>query len=157
LPGFLLSDSTGITAETLGNTLLTQFPAIEFDRTTIPFILNVQQARAVVDSIDDLVAGGLKPIVFSTAVSTDIRATLATCKGTLVDLLGTYLGVLEEALATRASHEPGRAHGQNRGQTDRHRRAGRRQPGRVLRLQAGPARPGAPPSSSAAWARRRCR
>ncbi|TFC16826.1 kinase/pyrophosphorylase [Cryobacterium algoritolerans] len=110
-PVFFLSDSTGITAETLGNTLLTQFPAIEFDRMTIPFILNVEQAQAVVDTVDGLVARGLRPIVFSTAVGSDIRRTLATCTGTLVDLLGTYLGQLEEALGTRSSNIPGRAHG----------------------------------------------
>lgn len=33
-PVYFLSDSTGITAETLGNTLLTQFPANYFDRIT---------------------------------------------------------------------------------------------------------------------------
>ncbi|HSP51739.1 MAG TPA: pyruvate, water dikinase regulatory protein [Cryobacterium sp.] len=110
-PVFFLSDSTGITAETLGNTLLSQFPTVDFDRTTIPFILNVDQAQAVVDQIDGLVERGQKPIVFSTAVTSDIRHTLGTCRATLIDLLGTYLGQLEETLATQASNEPGRAHG----------------------------------------------
>ncbi|MBC7443509.1 MAG: kinase/pyrophosphorylase [Ramlibacter sp.] len=112
VPVFFLSDSTGITAETLGNTLLTQFPEIDFDRTTIPFILDVAQAQSVVATIDGLAArGGHKPIVFSTVVTSNIRHTLAECTGTLVDLLGTYLGQLEQALAARASNEPGRAHG----------------------------------------------
>ncbi|MCY7287814.1 MAG: kinase/pyrophosphorylase, partial [Cryobacterium sp.] len=110
-PVFFLSDSTGITAETLGNTLLSQFPTLEFERTTIPFILNVEQAQAVVDLVDGLVAGGQTPIVFSTAVTSDIRNTLGTCQATLIDLLGTYLGQLEATLSTSASNEPGRAHG----------------------------------------------
>lgn len=110
-PVFFLSDSTGITAETLGNTMLSQFPTNNFDRTTVPFLTTVEQAEAVVKAIDGLAARGLTPIVFSTAVSSDIRSTLARCKGTLVDLFGTYIGQLEEALATRASGDPGRAHG----------------------------------------------
>ncbi|WP_223982917.1 pyruvate, water dikinase regulatory protein [Arthrobacter sp. NicSoilB8] len=110
-PVYFLSDSTGITAETLGNTLLTQFPANNFDRITVPFITTAEQARSVVKTIDGLAATGLQPIVFSTAVSSDIRQTLATCKGIIVDLIGTHVGQLEHALGTPASGEPGRAHG----------------------------------------------
>jgi len=110
-PVYFLSDSTGITAETIGNTLLTQFPANNFDRITVPFITTVEQARKVVDTIDKLADSGLRPIVFSTAVSGDIRQTVATCRGIIVDLIGTNVGVLEEALGTPASGEPGRAHG----------------------------------------------
>lgn len=110
-PVYFLSDSTGITAETLGSTLLTQFPACTFDRTTVPFITTVEQAQIVVDTINDLAARGLAPIVFSTAVSSDIRRTVAKCKATLVDFFGTHVGVLEQALAAEASGEPGRAHG----------------------------------------------
>ena len=110
-PVYFLSDSTGITAETLGNTLLTQFPANNFDRITVPFITTVEQARTVVSTIDKLAATGLRPIVFSTAVSSDIRQALATCQGIIVDLIGTHVGQLEQALGSRASGEPGRAHG----------------------------------------------
>ena len=110
-PVYFLSDSTGITAETLGNTLLTQFPANNFDRITVPFITTVEQARTVVDTIDSLAATGPQPIVFSTAVSSDIRQVLATCQGIIVDLIGTHVGQLEQALGTPASGEPGRAHG----------------------------------------------
>ncbi|MEC5191987.1 regulator of PEP synthase PpsR (kinase-PPPase family) [Arthrobacter sp. MP_M7] len=110
-PVYFLSDSTGITAETLGNTLLTQFPENEFDRITVPFITTVDQARAVVRVIDNRAAAGLQPIVFSTAVGSDIRQTLGTCTGIIVDLIGTHVGQLELALGVEASGEPGRAHG----------------------------------------------
>ncbi|HEV7169325.1 MAG TPA: pyruvate, water dikinase regulatory protein [Micrococcaceae bacterium] len=110
-PVYFLSDSTGITAETLGNTLLTQFPGSNFDRITVPFITTVEQARTVIDTIDRLAASGPRPIVFSTAVSSDIRKALTTCRGIIVDLIGTHVRVLEQALGTPASGEPGRAHG----------------------------------------------
>ena len=110
-PVYFLSDSTGITAETLGNTLLTQFPANNFDRITVPFITTAGQARSVVEIIDRLAAKGPRPVVFSTAVSKDVREVLGTCKGIVVDLIGPHVGQLEEALGSVASGEPGRAHG----------------------------------------------
>ena len=48
---FFVSDRTGITAETLGASLLTQFPDIEFKRTNIPFISNELAANAAVATI----------------------------------------------------------------------------------------------------------
>ncbi|MDQ0093189.1 pyruvate, water dikinase regulatory protein [Paeniglutamicibacter psychrophenolicus] len=110
-PVYFLSDSTGITAETLGNTLLTQFPESNFNRTTVPFITTVEQARSVVDAIDAIAARGLPPIVFSTVVGGDIRMTLAECRATVVDLIGTHIRQLEGALGTAASGKPGQAHG----------------------------------------------
>lgn len=110
-PVYFISDSTGITAETLGNTLLTQFPGHQFDRITIPFITTAEQASSAVKAIDGTAARGPQPIVFSTAVSNDVRQILATCKGIVVDLIGMHVGQLEHALGTPASGEPGRAHG----------------------------------------------
>ena len=45
---FFLSDRTGITAETLGNSLLSQFDDIDFQRTTLPFINSPEKAAATV-------------------------------------------------------------------------------------------------------------
>ena len=49
---FFLSDGTGITAETLGNTLLTQFDGVEFKKTTLPFINTPDKARNTVEYIN---------------------------------------------------------------------------------------------------------
>ena len=49
VPVFFLSDSTGISAETMGNALLIQFPDLRFERTLIPFISSVEEARKVVE------------------------------------------------------------------------------------------------------------
>ena len=91
-PVYFLSDSTGITAETLGNTLLTQFPANNFDRITVPFITTVEQAGAVVRTIDELAATGPRPIVFSTAVSSDIRQVLRRARASSSTSLGHTSG-----------------------------------------------------------------
>ena len=52
VPVFFLSDSTGISAETLGNALLIQFPALRFERRLLPFITSVEEARRVVAILD---------------------------------------------------------------------------------------------------------
>lgn len=108
---FFLSDSTGITAETLGNTLLTQFPTQRLERRTIPFITTVEQAREVVALIDRVAASGPRPIIFSTTVSPDIRAVLSQSRGSFFDLFGAHIGQLEQALGSSANGVPGQAHG----------------------------------------------
>ncbi|MEX5297037.1 pyruvate, water dikinase regulatory protein [Kocuria sp. CPCC 205268] len=108
---FFLSDSTGITAETLGNTLITQFPHQRFERHTVPFIITGERARQVAARIDAVAATGRMPVVFSTVVDPDIRGILATSQGFFVDLFGTHLPQLESALHATANRQPGRAHG----------------------------------------------
>lgn len=108
---FFLSDSTGITAETLGNTLITQFPEQRFERHTVPFISTVERARQVAARIDAVAATGRMPVVFSTVVNPDIRDLLAASQGFFVDLFGTHLPQLETALHATANLQPGRAHG----------------------------------------------
>ena len=71
---FFVSDQTGITAETMGHSLMTQFDGIEFRQVTVPFISTVDKAIEAVRKID-LVAKheGVRPIVFSTLVQEDVR------------------------------------------------------------------------------------
>ena len=64
VPVFFLSDSTGISAETMGNALLLQFPDLKFERSTIPFISGVDHAREVVATLDEAAAGPVMPLVF---------------------------------------------------------------------------------------------
>ena len=40
---FFVSDQTGVTAETLGHSLLTQFEGSEFDVVTLPFLDTVDK------------------------------------------------------------------------------------------------------------------
>jgi regulator of PEP synthase PpsR (kinase-PPPase family) len=55
---FFVSDGTGITAETLGSILITQFPSQRFERHTMPFLTTDEQARHLVAQIDAVVAAG---------------------------------------------------------------------------------------------------
>ncbi|MGQ0698337.1 MAG: posphoenolpyruvate synthetase regulatory kinase/phosphorylase PpsR [Panacagrimonas sp.] len=110
-PVFFLSDGTGITAETLGNTLLTQFDGVTFKKSTLPFINTVEKARNTIEYIDYLGSTGPRPMVFSTTVNEEVRAVLRTCTGMFVDLFDTYIPAIEEELGQKSTHTQGRAHG----------------------------------------------
>ena len=76
VPVFFLSDSTGISAETMGNALLIQFPDLRFERRLIPFISTVEEARRVVAILDEAMDGPVTPLAFTTAAVDEIRLEL---------------------------------------------------------------------------------
>jgi [pyruvate, water dikinase]-phosphate phosphotransferase / [pyruvate, water dikinase] kinase len=109
---FFVSDQTGVTAETLGRSLLTQFESHEFDQVTVPFIDTVDKADAVVRRINATAAEqGTRPLVFSTLVQDELRERFITVSGLFLDFFEAFLSPLERELQTRSSHTTGRAHG----------------------------------------------
>jgi regulator of PEP synthase PpsR (kinase-PPPase family) len=108
---YFVSDSTGITAETLGSALLANFPAVSFDRHRIPFVDSVDGARAVVADIRQAVESGAQPIVFATVKSAEILGELAASEAVVIDLLGGHLREVEAALNSTASEQLGQYHG----------------------------------------------
>ena len=58
---FFLSDRTGITAEMLGNSLLTQFEDFEFHRQTIPFVDSPEKVDAAIRQVNEAAARALVP------------------------------------------------------------------------------------------------
>lgn len=109
---FFLSDRTGITAETLGNGLLTQFDDIDFIKSTKPFINTPEKAQAMVEYIGHVAEdSGVRPLVFSTTVSDEIRAILRGADAFFLDLFDTFVPSLENELQAKSTHAAGRAHG----------------------------------------------
>ncbi len=109
---FFLSDQTGVTAETLGRSLLTQFEHHDFDQVTLPFIDSVDKAEEAVARINAVATElDTRPIIFSTLVHDDIRERFSRVNGLVLDLFSTFLGSLEQELVMRSSHTVGRAHG----------------------------------------------
>lgn len=109
---FFLSDQTGVTAETLGHSLLTQFDSQNFRQVTLPFIDSEDKAMAAVKKInaasrDD----GLRPIVFSSLVHDDLRELLKQADGLYLDIFDAFVGSLESELEMKSSHATGKAHG----------------------------------------------
>lgn len=109
---FFVSDGTGITAETLGNTLLTQFEGLAFTKTTLPFINTVEKARSTLDYINFVARdSSMRPLVFSTTVNDEVRAILRGADGLFLDLFDQFVHVMEGELALKSTHAQGRAHG----------------------------------------------
>ncbi len=109
---FMLSDGTGITAETLGNSLITQFENIEFEKLTIPYIDSIQKAESVVLRINQsFEEQGSKPLVFMTLVDPEIRQYFKQANACVFDLFSTFIGPLENELLEKSSYTVGRTHG----------------------------------------------
>ncbi len=109
---FFISDRTGITAETLGQSLLTQFPSIEFNRTNIPFVTNELAARNAAAMIEKAAAEDDEPpLVFSTLTDTSIQQIIAADHQYVFDLFGTFIELLEDLLGLESSHTAGSMHG----------------------------------------------
>jgi [pyruvate, water dikinase]-phosphate phosphotransferase / [pyruvate, water dikinase] kinase len=109
---FFVSDQTGVTAETMGHSLMTQFEGLEFRPVTLPFVSDVDKAREVVRRINRAAQDeGLRPIVFSTLVQDELRDIVVTADGLFLDFFAAFVGPLERELNTRSSHRAGRAHG----------------------------------------------
>lgn len=111
VPVFFLSGSTGISAETMGNVLLIQFPDLQFERRLFPFITTVDEARRVVAILDGAVDGPVAPLVFSTAAVDEIREVLLTSRCPIIDFFGLHMQKVEETLGVRGMRVAARPHG----------------------------------------------
>ncbi|MCW2816850.1 MAG: ppsR [Nocardioides sp.] len=111
VPVFFLSDSTGISAETMGNALLIQFPDLVFDRTTIPFIKSVEEAQEVVRVLDEAVDGPVMPLAFTTAAEDHIRHELAKTRAPIIDFFEMHMAKVESVLGHQGVREVARLHG----------------------------------------------
>jgi hypothetical protein len=109
---FFVSDRTGITVETLGHTLLSQFTGVAFREEIRRFVDTPAKAQAVADEINQAArASGLRPVVFSTLIGEDTRRAVADAEGVLFDFVDVFLGPLEQELGVKSSHTIGRSHG----------------------------------------------
>ena len=111
---FFVSDSTGLTSQKLGNSLLEQFPEYEFDYHICPYVDTEEKAVLVVERINSaVVESEERPLVIETIINKDIRRIIAGCNGFMLDVLDTFLKPLEQELGVPSSHMVGRAQSLN--------------------------------------------
>ena len=110
---FFISDRTGITAEMLGNSLLTQFEDVQFQRVTIPFVDTPEKIDEAVRQVNVTAeAQGRRPIVVSSVVSETMSETIRRDANALtLDLFQIFIQPLEAELGSKSSHAAGRSHG----------------------------------------------
>jgi regulator of PEP synthase PpsR (kinase-PPPase family) len=108
---FFVSDRTGITAEMLGHSLLTQFDGVPFDEVTLPFVDTLDKAREAAQRINEQgAADGARPIVISTLARTEIAQIVGQANALFLDCFEIFIAPLERELGVRASHAVGRSH-----------------------------------------------
>ena len=106
---FFVSDGTGITAQMLGQSLLTQFEGVEFKQVTLPFVDSIEKAEECLGRIAAESANG-QPVVFSTLVNQDLRQVLGRADALLIDFFESFIDPLEAGLGVKSSHTIGRSH-----------------------------------------------
>jgi len=108
---YFISDSTGITAETLGNSLLTQFSGIQFDKYILPYVDDDASAKQTVEDInfshqyDDH-----KPVIFISVVKKQIRDILHDCDGLVLDVFSNFLSPMSDFFGQQAAEVVGNFH-----------------------------------------------
>jgi regulator of PEP synthase PpsR (kinase-PPPase family) len=108
---FFVSDGTGITAETFGHAVLSQFE-MRFRQIRIPFIDTLDKARDAARRINEVynADGQQRPIVFSTLVKHDLSGVIRAANGMHMDLFQTFVAPLEMELGVKSTHTIGRIH-----------------------------------------------
>jgi len=109
---FFISDRTGITAETLGHSLLSQFENIDFKIRSITFVDDAVKARQAITAINkSFDRHQIKPLVFSTLIDDAIKTEVKKSQGFFLDLFDTFIKPLELELGEESSHALGKTHG----------------------------------------------
>jgi regulator of PEP synthase PpsR (kinase-PPPase family) len=108
---FFVSDGTGITAETLGHSLLTQFEGVRLRQVRMPFITTAEKVRECVARIAQAAReDGARPVIFSTLVEPDHNAILRQADALCLSFFETFIGPLENEFGMRSTHTIGRFH-----------------------------------------------
>ena len=107
---FFVSDSTGLTAEALGHSLLTQFENVEFKQIRIPFLDHIDKAREALARINaQAETDGIRPIVFTTLVNQAHAEIVHQADAYSVSFFESFLAPLEKELGAKSTHTVGRS------------------------------------------------
>lgn len=111
-PVFYVSDGTGITAETIGHSLLTQFAGTRFVSDRLAFVDDADKARQASERIRS--AGehyGVRPIVVNSCVDGKLSAILAQSGALMLDVFEPFIEPLARELGQPRLPRVGQAHG----------------------------------------------
>jgi len=108
---FFISDRTGITAEMLGHSLLTQFEHVSFNEITLPFVDTLEKAAETAQLIAETAdKDGIRPLIFSTLVDKELSAIIQGANGFYIDCFQVFIAPMERELGVKSSHTVGRSH-----------------------------------------------
>ena len=105
-PVFIISDGSGLTAETISHTLLSQFPKVSFEHVSLPFVDDLEKLQVAIGQIND--AGrnsGHRPLVFTTFVRDEFSELLDKAEAEIFNLFEPFISKIETLLEQPASYQ----------------------------------------------------
>ncbi|WP_179403820.1 posphoenolpyruvate synthetase regulatory kinase/phosphorylase PpsR [Burkholderia guangdongensis] len=107
---FIVSDGTGITAETFAHSILSQFDQ-KFRLVRVPFVDSLDKAYATVEKINEAAThDGRRSIVFTTLVDGESNEIVKRSNALVLDMFQRFVEPLEQELQLKSSHAMGRGH-----------------------------------------------
>ena len=109
---FFISDSTGISAQTLGHTLLAQFEHINFRQITYSFIDSVEKAQQCLPKIIEAKnRDSHRPVIFSTLLDEDIQKVFHDVDALFIEFIDPFIDELEREFDQEPTHRVGKLRG----------------------------------------------
>lgn len=107
---FFVSDHTGVTAEAVGHSLLSQFRELEYQPVTVPFVDTPDK----VESLAARVRAAMPAMIVSTLTDQAVRTKLRDCEVPVFDIFDAF----SEPLAAKLGMAPTAASGQTHGMSN---------------------------------------
>ena len=109
---FFISDGTAITSETLGRSILSQFPNVPFETRVIPYLDTLDRADEAVNQINLAhQRDGVKPLVFDTIVDPVIRERINGADAFNLDIYEGLISKIADEIKVQPAPHTGHAHG----------------------------------------------
>lgn len=109
---YFISDSTGITIESLGQSLFTQFPDTQFEKKVFPFVSNKKEVEHVIKHIQEVTSKNKTlPLIFTSLANEKLKDLFLSNGITVIDIFSTFIPAMESHLGAAASHAIGETHG----------------------------------------------
>ncbi|MGI9275982.1 MAG: posphoenolpyruvate synthetase regulatory kinase/phosphorylase PpsR [Endozoicomonas sp.] len=106
---FFISDGTGITAESFGQSLLAQFEGHDFHHITLPYVDCASKATRALEQIHDAsTRDPVHPILFMTVLNEEVSELLHNSGAFVIDLFATFLPGLETEFGQHPLYRIGR-------------------------------------------------
>jgi regulator of PEP synthase PpsR (kinase-PPPase family) len=108
---YFVSESTGITAEALGHSLISQFDTVNFEQVYMPLINTIPRAVALTERMQEAAnRDGARPICFATMMNTEIRNILKAGNCFYMELFDVFIDPLAAELGVPPSRRAGLSH-----------------------------------------------
>ena len=109
---FFISDSTCITAQNLGRSLLSQFEFIPFKQVSLRFINSFDRAEEAMKTVTAAYeSDDAKPLVFSTLTNESMRTIVSNAPCEFFDLFEIFVTTMERVLGAKSVPTTGHSHG----------------------------------------------